>query len=65
MVHGLRNDLEAASAGSALRGSAGGGGVDWLHLSFYGPTFNLADVWLRAGLLIAVTGWLWQRWRAG
>jgi signal peptidase II len=37
-----------------------GGVVDWLHVSFYGPTFNLADLWLRAGLLIAVAGWLWQ-----
>jgi signal peptidase II len=38
-----------------------GGVVDWLHVSFYGPTFNLADVWLRAGVLIAAAGWLWQR----
>jgi signal peptidase II len=37
-----------------------GGVVDWLHVSFYGPTFNLADVWLRAGALIAVSAWLWQ-----
>jgi signal peptidase II len=37
-----------------------GGVVDWLHVSFYGPTFNLADVWLRAGALIAVGAWLWQ-----
>lgn len=35
--------------------------TDWIHLSFYGPTFNLADVWLRGGLLIAVVGWLWSR----
>lgn len=41
-----------------------GGVVDWLHLSFYGPTFNLADVWLRAGLIVAVAGWLWRN-RAG
>src|ERR1700683_5628152 len=38
-----------------------GGVVAWLHLSFYSPTFNLADVWLRGGLLIALAGWLWQR----
>ncbi len=37
-----------------------GGVVDWLHVSFYGPTFNLADVWLRAGAVIAVGAWLWQ-----
>jgi signal peptidase II len=36
-----------------------GGVVDWLHVSFYGPTFNLADIWLRAGVLIAVGGCLW------
>jgi len=40
-----------------------GGVVDWLHVSFYGPTFNLADMWLRAGLLIAAGGWLWQHRR--
>jgi signal peptidase II len=38
-----------------------GGVVDWLHVSFYGPTFNLADVWLRAGALIAVGAWLWRQ----
>lgn len=38
-----------------------GGVVDWLHVWFYGPTFNLADIWLRGGLLIAVGGWLWRR----
>jgi signal peptidase II len=38
-----------------------GGVVDWLHLSFYGPTFNLADIWLRGGVLIALAGWLWRR----
>jgi signal peptidase II len=38
-----------------------GGVVDWLHVSFYGPTFNLADIWLRGGLLIAIGGWLWER----
>ena len=41
-----------------------GGVVDWLHLSFYGPTFNLADVWLRGGVLVALAGWLWQRRRS-
>jgi signal peptidase II len=38
-----------------------GGVTDWLHVSFYGPTFNLADIWLRAGLLVAMAGWLWSR----
>jgi lipoprotein signal peptidase len=37
-----------------------GGVTDWLHVWFYGPTFNLADVWLRGGLLIAAVGWLWH-----
>jgi signal peptidase II len=35
--------------------------TDWIHVSFYGPTFNLADVFLRAGVLIAAAGWLWNR----
>ncbi len=35
--------------------------TDWIHLSFYGPTFNLADVWLRAGVLIAAAAWLHHR----
>lgn len=38
-----------------------GGVPDWLHVWFYGPTFNLADVWLRGGLLIAAGAWLWRR----
>jgi signal peptidase II len=44
-------------------GGLHGAVTDWIHLSFYGPTFNLADVWLRGGLLIAVVGWLWSRRR--
>jgi signal peptidase II len=44
-------------------GGLHGAVTDWIHLSFYGPTFNLADVWLRGGLLIAVAGWLWHRRR--
>jgi signal peptidase II len=49
-----------ARAPSALHG----GVVDWLHVSFYAPTFNLADLWLRGGLLLAVGAWLWQHRRA-
>jgi signal peptidase II len=37
-----------------------GGVVDWIHVWFYGPTFNLADVWLRGGLLAAAGAWLWR-----
>ena len=37
-----------------------GGVIDWVHLWFYGPTFNLADVWLRGGVLLAAAGWLWR-----
>jgi signal peptidase II len=44
-------------------GGLHGAVVDWIHVSFYSPTFNLADVWLRGGLLIAVAGWLWSRRR--
>src|ERR1700727_1895646 len=42
-------------------GGLHGAVTDWIHVSFYGPTFNLADVWLRGGLLVAVIGWLWSR----
>jgi signal peptidase II len=38
-----------------------GGVIDWIHLSFYGPTFNLADVWLRAGIVVVIIGWLWRQ----
>lgn len=69
-VEGVGAALAAAGAAGNLidrltrpPGVLHGGVVDWLHLSFYGPTFNLADVWLRGGLLIALAGWLWQRRR--
>lgn len=42
-------------------GGLHGAVTDWIHVSFYSPTFNLADLWLRGGLLIAVIGWLWHR----
>ncbi len=35
-----------------------GGVVDWLHVSFYGPTFNLADIMLRGGIVLAAVAWL-------
>ena len=38
-----------------------GGVVDWLHVSFYRPTFNVADVLLRGGLLLAAVAWLFSR----
>lgn len=66
----LRARGRAAGLGAALAlgGAAGnlvdrvlrppgglhGAVVDWIHLSFYPPTFNLADVWLRTGLLVVV-----------
>jgi signal peptidase II len=66
---------ERAGAALAAGGAAGnladrlarppgglhGAVIDWIHVSFYGPTFNLADVWLRGGLLLAAAGWLWSR----
>lgn len=72
-----RGTAERLGAALAAAGAAGnlidrlarspgvlhGGVIDWIHLAFYGPTFNLADVWLRGGLLLAVAGWLWQRRR--
>ena len=42
-------------------GSWHGAVVDWIHVSFYAPTFNLADVWLRGGILTAALAWLWNR----
>jgi len=44
-------------------GGLHGAVIDWIHVSFYGPTFNLADVWLRGGILLAAAGWLWNRRR--
>lgn len=38
-----------------------GGVVDWLHVPFYAPTFNLADLWLRGGVLLASSAWFWHR----
>ncbi|GEM_PF-3068329 len=40
-----------------------GGVPDWIHVWFYGPTFNLADLWLRGGLLAAAGAWLWHHRR--
>lgn len=37
--------------------------VDWIHLSFYPETFNLADVAIRAGLLAAAIGLVADRKR--
>jgi signal peptidase II len=66
-AEGLGAALAAAGAAGNLidrltrpPGSLHGGVVDWLHVWFYGPTFNLADIWLRGGVLIAVAGWLWH-----
>jgi signal peptidase II len=42
-------------------GGLHGAVIDWIHVSFYGPTFNLADVWLRGGIVLAAAGWLWNR----
>ena len=42
-------------------GGMHGAVVDWIHVSFYAPTFNLADVLLRGGILIAALAWLWNR----
>jgi signal peptidase II len=67
--------LERSGAAVAAAGAAGnlldrlarspgvlhGGVVDWIHVSFYGPTFNLADLWLRGGILVAVAAWLWHQ----
>ena len=67
-----RSRAERAGAALAAAGGTGnvvdrlirppavlhGGVVDWLHVSFYGPTFNLADVMLRGGVVVAAVAWL-------
>jgi signal peptidase II len=67
-----RSRLERVGAALAAAGGAGnlidrlirppsvlhGGVVDWLHVSFYGPTFNLADLMLRGGVILAAAAWL-------
>jgi len=67
-AEGLGAALAAAGAAGNLidrlirpPGVMHGGVVDWLHIWFYSPTFNLADIWLRGGLLIAIGSWLWER----
>jgi signal peptidase II len=37
--------------------------VDWIHLSFYPATFNLADVALRIGVIVAILGFIFDNWR--
>jgi signal peptidase II len=70
----VRTHSRAERAGAALAAAGGtgnladrlirppavlhGGVVDWLHVSFYGPTFNLADVMLRGGVVVAGVAWL-------
>nr|WP_276939853.1 signal peptidase II [Ferrimicrobium acidiphilum] len=34
--------------------------VDWIHLSFYPATFNLADVALRIGVVVAILGFIFD-----
>jgi signal peptidase II len=52
--------ITAGAAGNAIDrfarspGPGHGAVVDWIKLPFYGPVFNLADVALRAGVLIAL-----------
>ncbi len=37
--------------------------IDWIHLSFYPPTFNLADVALRIGVIVAILGLIFDNRR--
>lgn len=32
--------------------------TDWIHITGYGPTFNLADVAIRVGLLVALLAYI-------
>jgi signal peptidase II len=71
----IRNRLEAIGFGLAIGGVLGkffepfiqpsgmfqGSVIDWIHLSIYPPKFNLADVWLRAGIVLVVIARLFTR----
>lgn len=52
--------ITAGAAGNAVDrlvrspGPGRGAVVDWIKVPFYGPVFNLADVFLRAGILVAL-----------
>lgn len=63
-----RNRAAALALGAVVGGAAGnladrllrgpglgsGAVVDWIHVSFYPATFNIADIAIRAGALVAV-----------
>ena len=67
-IRGARSRIWALTLGLITAGAAGnavdrlvrspgpgrGAVVDWIKLPFYGPVFNLADVFLRAGILLAL-----------
>jgi signal peptidase II len=67
-VRGARSRIWALTLGLIAAGAAGnavdrlvrspgpgrGAVVDWIKVPFYGPVFNLADVFLRAGILLAL-----------
>lgn len=65
--------LERVGIALALGGGLGnladrlahGAVTDWIHVQGYTPTFNLADVAIRAGLAVALAGVLLGHRRAG
>jgi len=75
----VRNRSAALSLGAVVGGAAGnladrlpcgpgvgrGAVVDWIHLADYPATFNLADLAIRLGALIAIIAALRARPRPG
>lgn len=60
-LHRAHNRLEVAALALAVGGGFGnlidrlsrGAVTDWIHVNAYGPSFNLADIAIRVGLLMA------------
>lgn len=62
----VRTALVVATAGglaNLLDRLVHGSVTDWIHLAGYGPTFNLADIAVRGGLVVAAAIALWPRTR--
>lgn len=60
----VRASLVVATAGglaNLIDRVVHGSVTDWIHVAGYGPTFNLADVAVRGGLLVAALVALWPR----
>jgi signal peptidase II len=57
--------LLGGAFGNLLDRVVNGAVTDWVHIGWYPATFNLADVAIRGGVLVAVTAHALSRRRAG